>query len=62
MNEIAVNGKAEITVDHGRYEANAEALERIKLLSDGEFEKEIAEFPQDTQTFLRIARDHKRRS
>lgn len=40
------------------YNANKEAMDRIKSLSDSDFEKEIAKFPYDTQTFLRLAREH----
>lgn len=46
-------------VDRGGYttfELTPEARQRIKNLSDEEFEKEIMSFDRDTQFFLRIAR------
>ena len=41
------------------YNANKEAMDRIKALSDSDFEKEISKFPDDTQMFMRLAREHK---
>lgn len=46
-------------VDHGGYTTFAltpEARQKLKNLSDEEFEKEIESFDRDTQFFLRIAR------
>jgi hypothetical protein len=40
------------------YNANKEAMNRIKALSDKDFEKEISQFPEDTQMFMRLAREH----
>lgn len=48
-------------VNHGGigvYNANKEAMDRIKALSDKDFEKEISKFPEDTQMFMRLAREH----
>lgn len=42
----------------GVYNANKEAMDRIKALSDKDFEKEISQFPEDTQMFMRLAREH----
>jgi hypothetical protein len=42
----------------GVYNANKEAMDRIKSLSDKDFEKEISQFPEDTQMFMRLAREH----
>lgn len=42
----------------GCYNANKQAMEKIKSLSDTDFEKAIADFDSDTQTFFRIAREH----
>lgn len=62
MDEL-IKSKADIEiVNHagiGVYNANKEAMNRIKSLSDSDFEKEISQFPEDTQTFLRLARGHK---
>lgn len=61
MDEL-IKPKADIEiVNHAGisvYNANKEAMDRIKSLSDSDFEKEIAKFPYDTQTFLRLAREH----
>lgn len=60
MNEIANQGQIDITQSGNvcTYNADAKAVERIKSLSDSDFEKEVAKFPYDTQTFLRLARNH----
>ena len=61
MDEL-IKPKADIEiVNHagiGVYNANKEAMDRIKALSDKDFEKEISKFPEDTQMFLRMAREH----
>lgn len=58
-NELTVG--AEITIvqqsDMNMYSANKKAMDRIKTLSDSDFEKEISELDCDTQFFLRIARE-----
>lgn len=40
------------------YNANKQAVERVKLLTNSEFEQEIAKLPSDTQTFLRLVRNY----
>lgn len=48
-------------VNHGGtcvYNANKEAMDKIKALSDKDFEKEISKFSEDTQMFMRLAREH----
>ena len=40
------------------YNANKEAMDRRKALSDSDFEKEISKCPEDTQMFMRLAREH----
>lgn len=62
MDEL-IKQKADIEiVNHAGisvYNANKEAMDRIKSLSDADFEKEISKFPEDTQMFMRLAREHK---
>jgi hypothetical protein len=60
MNELATGADISI-VNQGNmsiYNANKQAIDKIKSLSDTEFEKAIADFDSDTQKFLRIAREH----
>ena len=51
MDEL-IKPKADIEiVNHagiGVYNANKEAMDRIKALSNKDFEKEISKFPEDT--------------
>lgn len=42
----------------GCYSANKQAMDKIKSLSDEEFEKEMVNYDSDTQEFFRIAREH----
>lgn len=53
--------KPAITIDqhtnYNRFDANPEAVARIKSLNDVDFEKELQQFDKDTQMFLRIVRD-----
>lgn len=62
MDEL-IKQKADIEiVNHGGIgvcNANKEAMDRIKSLSDADFEKEISKFPEDTKMFMRLAREHK---
>lgn len=61
MDEL-IKQKADIEiVNHAGivvYNANKEAMDRIKSLSDADFEKEISHFSEDTQMFMRLARKH----
>ena len=61
MNELATNN-ADINIISnggiGCYSANKQAVDKIKSLSDTDFEKAIEDFDSDTQKFLRIAREH----
>lgn len=61
MDEL-IKQKADIEiVNHAGisvYNANKEAMDRIKALSAKDFEKEISKFPEDAQMFLRMAREH----
>ena len=61
MNELATNNANINIINNGGigcYSANKQAVEKIKSLSDEEFEKEIVNYDSDTQTFFRIAREH----
>lgn len=61
MNDLIKSSDPEINVtNHGHcisYSADADAVKRIKSLSDAEFEKEISGFDSGMQTFLRMARN-----
>lgn len=61
MNDL-ITESAEINISSNPYcnkfEANKKAMDRIKALSDKDFEKEISKFSEDTQMFLRLAREH----
>lgn len=58
MNELTTG--AEIIIVHqgnmNIYNANKEAMDLIRSLSDEEFEKEVAELDFDKRAFLRMAR------
>lgn len=61
MNELATRtGQIDITNNGAitNFFADKAAIERIKALSDADFEKEIASFDNDTQTFFRLAREY----
>jgi hypothetical protein len=58
MNELATGADISI-VNQGNmsiYNANKQAMDRIKSLNDEDFEKEVAKFDFGMQAFLRMAR------
>lgn len=62
MNDIATQGRID-RVEYGcisTYNANKQAVDRIKALSDNEFEKAIKDFSDDMQTFLRLVRERRK--
>lgn len=56
-NELVSNA-AEISHVGNKFEANKEAMARIKSLPNDEFEKEISSMSCEMQSFLRLARNH----
>ena len=46
-----------ITQDGSMFSADPENIEKIKALSDEEFETEVQKFDPDLQQFLRIVRE-----
>ena len=60
MDEIALDNSEITYIDKGNLSyitANREGINRIKNISDADFEKELRKFPRDMQTFLRIVRE-----
>lgn len=60
MDEITLEDSEITYIDKGNlsyFTANREGRNRIKNISDADFEKELRRFPKDMQTFLRIVRE-----